>query len=273
MEGPLQDRPAQPVTPAPPQETAPKSPKFCLTSGLRSAALHFRQEPPSNLRAPHFRALTGRGTPTGNEPQIEPLGWTRTGEEVGCPARDPAPIHHAWESESGLAQRALGKEPRPEAGASRGGRVRRSGHAPLSTAPIRSRPGPMKVRNHRLKPLLQKREQMSGRFSCQFGINSKVRTVSRRYGRGLGRTRETESEYPSPGGHQLSVGGRGQLHLYFGFRGHKMHRPYMHPKGRGERRKWEEERKKGSFLIYKMEMVIHGVVKRNRSNNPCETAL
>lgn len=59
--------------------------EFCLTSGLRSAALRFRQEPPSNLRATHFRALTGRGTPTGNEPPAEALGWPATGQEVSRP--------------------------------------------------------------------------------------------------------------------------------------------------------------------------------------------
>lgn len=56
-----------------------------FTSRLRTAAFHFRQEPPSNLRATHFRALTGRGTPTGNERPAEMSGWRSAGEEVRPP--------------------------------------------------------------------------------------------------------------------------------------------------------------------------------------------
>lgn len=64
--------------------------EFRLTSRLRSAALHFRQEPPSNLRATHFRALTGRGTPTGNGRPLKRRGGGETGKS-GRPARRSAP--------------------------------------------------------------------------------------------------------------------------------------------------------------------------------------
>lgn len=70
--------------------------EFRLTSGQRTAALHFRQELPSNLRATHFRALTGRGPPTGNERLAEAPGYRRAGEKVRQPT--PPPIHHARET-------------------------------------------------------------------------------------------------------------------------------------------------------------------------------
>ena len=53
-----------------------------------------------------------------------------------------------------------------------------------------------------------------------------------------------------------------------------MLKPYMHPKGRGEKggnRKEKEENKEQIFPNYKLGIVIHMVVMRNRTNNPCKT--
>ncbi|XP_030743835.1 basic salivary proline-rich protein 4-like [Echinops telfairi] len=77
-------------TPAPTHQRSLTS-ELSLTSGLRSAALHFRQEPPSNLRATHFRALTEGGTPTGNEPRAESLGEKGSGSQSDRPAADSTP--------------------------------------------------------------------------------------------------------------------------------------------------------------------------------------
>lgn len=91
---------------------------FCLTSGLRSASLHFRQEPPSNLRATHFRALTGRGTPTGNEgPAKMPAQWREPGGSRAARLVTPPLIRHAREKEF---PSSLVKEPRPRGGSDGG---------------------------------------------------------------------------------------------------------------------------------------------------------
>lgn len=109
--------------PQSPPSNVPPTSERCLTSVLRSAALHFRQEPPSNLRATHFRALTGRGAPTGNEPPAATVG--RTGIRWGgqsCRLATPPSLPHASEREYRPAPRAPGEEPRPLGGSGpRGG--------------------------------------------------------------------------------------------------------------------------------------------------------
>ncbi|XP_038307692.1 uncharacterized protein [Canis lupus baileyi] len=75
-----------------PTRPRPLTSEFRLTSRLRAAALHFRQEPPSNLRATHFRALTGRGAPTGNGRPPRRRGGGETREEVWPPRSRLRPL-------------------------------------------------------------------------------------------------------------------------------------------------------------------------------------
>ena len=53
-----------------------------------------------------------------------------------------------------------------------------------------------------------------------------------------------------------------------------MLKPYIHPKGRGEKGgniEENEENKEQIFPKYKLRIVIYVVVMRNRTSNPCKT--